>query len=217
MAMAPTRAPCGRMRNGDPARESGSLVTPEVTVRAAGGGRRSSFGAGGSARAAVEPPVSERVARHGAAREGSGLALCGDAGDCGARGRGAVTAAAGGRGGPGRQRRSCRRGRRCRALRARCHWDPLPRPRGRGPARGLARGSRRAAPPRSDCGPYGSAGRALMLSPAATLGGVGRGRLQPPGIRQRFLCFFGGHLSEGQRPGRSPDRCESPAGITVGF
>ena len=54
--------------------------------------------------------------------------------------------------------------------------DPLPRPRGRGPARGLARGSRRAAPPRSDCGLYGSAGRALMLSPAATLG-VGWGCL----------------------------------------
>lgn len=31
----------------------------------------------------------------GAAREGSGAALCGAAGDCGARGRGAVTAAGG--------------------------------------------------------------------------------------------------------------------------
>lgn len=57
--------PLAAHAQGDPARESGSLVTPEVTVRAAGGGRRSSFGAGGSARAAVEPPVSQARGKHG--------------------------------------------------------------------------------------------------------------------------------------------------------
>lgn len=138
-------------------------MTPEVTVGAAGSGRRSSLGAGGSARAAVEPPVSGRLARArgGAAREGSGAALCGGSG---ARGRADRRAGRGhdsGRGRLGAPRRSRPKGRGCPGQGARCPWDPIPGHAG-GVRRGsLARSSRRAAPPRPDCGPCGSAGRAL--------------------------------------------------------
>lgn len=141
-------------------------MTPEVTVRAAGGGRRSSFGLGGSARAAVEPPVSGRVAWRGAARRasgGSGLALCRDPGSCGARGRGAVTTAGGA--GRGRLGAAARRAAaaqawapgasetQSRAARAGSGVGPRPELPPRGPAPPRLRALRKCGPRPGCCRP----------------------------------------------------------------
>lgn len=56
-----------------------------------------------------------------------------------------------------------------------------------------------------------------MLSPAATLGGVGRGRLQPPGIGPPLFVFLWRIPLRGTTAGLFPDRCASPAGTTVVF
>lgn len=152
--------------------------------------------------------------------------MCGDPGGCGARGR-ARRGHDSGRGRLGAPRRSCPKGRRCPGRGAGCRWDPVP-----GHAGGVRRGSlawssRRAAPPHPAriAGPAEVRAAPWMLSPEATLGRVGRGRPEPPGVGPPHSVFvwrtaLGGTTAWGPcgRAVRSSLRiaCRDPSGFLGG-